>query len=152
MKISQNAKRKKANLGIDDIYLDQLRQIAEHIDESCAELKYELQTVAIEQSDELDRNNCQLDLIKQMKHNCLVGDLNRCQQTNRQFGEQSEQLIEICKMLNQIAPTNKMKITTKTLALWFELNIKPLLETVCCLCESPSSKELKDCTWAYLQG
>lgn len=100
----------------------------------------------------MDRSNSQLDLTRQMKHNCLVGDLNRCQLTNGQFSEQSEQLIEICKMLNQIAPTNKMKITTKTLAIWFELNLRQLLDTVSCLCENPSSKELKDCTWAYLQG
>lgn len=123
-----------------------------HLNFVIVKITAKLQTVVIEQSDELDRSNCQLDLVKQMKHNCLLGDLDRCKQINTAFNEQSEQLIEICKMLNQIAPTNKMKITTKTLAIWFDLNIRQLLHTVSSLCENPSSKELKDCAWAYLQG
>lgn len=108
--------------------------------------------VVIEQSDELDRCNSQLDLIKQMKHHCLVGDIAKAEQIYAQFFEQSEQLIEICKMLNQVAPTNKLKIMTKTLAIWFDLNLEQLLMSAHCLCENPRSRVAKDFAWAYIQG
>lgn len=112
----------------------------------------QLQTVVIEQSDELDRCNAQLDLVKQLKHYCLVGDAQKCALTCHQFREQAEQLIEACKMLNQVAPTNKMKITTKTLAIWFEANCDQLVAMAQSLSELPRSRVLKDCTWAYMQG
>lgn len=55
-------------------------------------------------------------------------------------------------MLNQVASTNKMKTTTKSLSIWFELNIKQLVLIAKSLSENPRSKVLKDCLWAYLQG
>lgn len=106
----------------------------------------------IEQSDELDRCNVELDLIKQIKHHCLAGDIGKVSRICSQFQEQSEQLVEICKMLNQIAPTHKIKITTKALAIWFELNLSNILSIVECLAQNPRSKVAKDCTWAYIQG
>lgn len=106
----------------------------------------------IEQSDELDRCNAQLDLVKQLKHYCLVGDTQKCAQTCNQFQEQAEQLIEVCKMLNQVAPTNKMKITTKTLAIWFNANSGQLAAMAANLSELPRSRVLRECTWAYMQG
>lgn len=112
----------------------------------------QLQSVVIEQSDELDRCNVELDLIKQIKHHCLAGDFGKVGRISGQFQEQSERLVEICKMLNQIAPTHKMKITTKALAIWFELNLGQLLNIVHCLAQNPRSKVAKDCTWAYIQG
>jgi len=112
----------------------------------------QLQTVVIEQSDELDRCNSQLDLVRQMKHYCLVGDISKCDIICAQFLEQCEQLVEICRMLNQVAPTHKMKISTKTLAIWFELNVGQLIGVCKCLSKSPRSRVLKDCAWAYIQG
>lgn len=120
--------------------------------EACAELDYELKTVVVEQSDELDRSNGELNLIKLIKHHCLVGDAAKAQLVFRQFHEQSEQLVETCRMLNQVAPTNKLKITTKLLATWFQLNLRQLLNSAACLCEHPRSRESKDCAWAYFQG
>lgn len=87
-----------------------------------------------------------------MKHHCLAGDIGKAERVCGQFQEQSEQLVEICKMLNQVAPTHKMKITTKTLAIWFELNLVQLLSIALCLAQNPRSKVAKDCTWAYIQG
>ena len=108
--------------------------------------------MVIEQSDELDRCNTQLDLIKQIKHYCLIGDVAKTQAVCVQFQEQSEQLIELCKQLNQVAPTNKIKIVTKTLAIWFELNLKQLLQLVQSFSENPHSRVMKDCVWTYIQG
>lgn len=68
------------------------------------------------------------------------------------FREQCEQLVDNCKMLNQVAQTNKLKISTKTLAIWFELNVEQLVAFARCLSENPHSRALKDATWAHLQG
>lgn len=106
----------------------------------------------IEQSDELDRCNNKLDLIKQLKRHCLAGDSLATNKTCELFHEQCDQLVENCKMLNQVAQTNKLKISTKTLAIWFELNIEQLVNFAQCLSENPHSRGLKDSTWAYLQG
>ena len=106
----------------------------------------------IEQGDELDRCNSDMELIKQMKHHSLVGDLAKAEKIFGQFHEQAEQLLELCRMLNQVAPTNKLKITTKTLASWFELSLPKLLGAARCLCENPTSRVAKDCAWAYIQG
>lgn len=113
---------------------------------------HQLQSVVIEQSDELDRCNSQLDLIKQLKQHCLSGDTQKVARVCGQLNEQCEQLVEVCKMLNQVAPTNKIKITTKTLAIWFDLNIKQLVGVAQCLANNPRARVAKDCTWAYLQG
>lgn len=94
----------------------------------------------------------ELSLFKKIKHHCLAGDIGKVGRICGQLQEQSEQLIEICKMLNQISPTHKMKITTKELAIWFELNLGQLLSTIHCLAQNPRSKVAKDCTWAYIQG
>lgn len=106
----------------------------------------------IEQSDELDRFLSQAELVKQLKHQSLVGDLNKLEQLSATFLEQSEQLVEICKMLNQVSSSNKMKIGTKSLAIWFEQNTRLMLSSVRCVAESPRSRVAKDCAWAYLQG
>lgn len=106
----------------------------------------------IEQSDELDRCNSDLDLVKQIKHQTLIGDIDKTDRVCTQFQEQAEQLIELCKMLNQVASSNKMKTTTKSLALWFELNTPQLLSIARSLSMNPRSKALKDCLWAYIQG
>lgn len=106
----------------------------------------------IELSDELDRTNGQLELVKELKHFCLVGDLGRLENTSALFVEQTEQLVEVCKMLNQISPTNKMKLTTRSVGIWFELNAGQLLACASCLAQNPHSKVLKECTWAYIQG
>lgn len=106
----------------------------------------------IEQSDELDRCNDKLDLVKQLKHHCLAGDAMKTIKCCELFREQCDQLVENCKMLNQVAQTNKLKISTKTLAIWFELNLEQLLSFAQCLSENPRSRPLKDSTWAYLQG
>lgn len=87
-----------------------------------------------------------------MKHHCLVGDVAKTQRICALFHEQSDQLIEVCKMLNQVAPTHKMKITSKTMAIWFELNTQQLLASAQCLSANPRSRVLKDSTWTYLQG
>lgn len=144
--------QRRKTSAINEISLAELRNLAIQIDETCFELKYELQTVVIEQSDELDRSNSQLNLIKQLKHYCLVGDYERTLQLSLIFQEQTEQLVEICKTLNQISPTHKMKITTKSLAIWFELNLPQLLENFKFLSQNPRSKILKDCTWSYVHG
>lgn len=115
-------------------------------------IKIQLQTVVIEQSDELDRLNTQLDLIKQLKHFCLIGDVIKANKISISFLEQTEQLIEICKMLNQVSPTHKMKITSKSIGIWFELNVKQLLDCAECLSKNSHSKVIKDCAWAYIQG
>lgn len=111
-----------------------------------------LQTNVIEQSDELDRCNAQLDLVKQMRHFCLAGDLVKLNRNCGQFLEQSEQLVEVCKMLNQVAPTHKMKISTKSLAIWFESNTRQLIGISESLARNPRSRVAKDCAWAYIQG
>lgn len=108
--------------------------------------------MVVEQSDELDRANNELELVKQVKHFALVGDKTKGDQVNGQFYEQAEQLIEVCKQLNQVAPTNKLKLTTKTLAIWFDLNLSHLLASAECLCDNPRSRTAKDFAWAYLQG
>lgn len=108
--------------------------------------------MAVEQSDELDHVNTELELIKHLKHLCLVGDIAKVRASCGQFAEQAEQLIETCKMLNQIAPTNKIKISTKVLATWFQLNLSQFLSAAHCLAENPRSRESKDCAWAYMQG
>lgn len=118
----------------------------------CGQLSYELQTAAIELADELDRLNGELELTKQMKHLCLVGDTAKARLVFNQFSEHSEQLVEICRMLNQIAPTNKLKITTKSLANWFQLNHGQLVAFAGCLSENPISKTAKNCVWTYIQG
>lgn len=100
----------------------------------------------------MDRANSDLELIKHLKHLCLMGDIAKVRATCGQFAEQAEQLIETCKMLNQIAPTNKIKITTKVLASWFQLNLSQFLASAQYLAENPRSREAKDCTWAYMQG
>lgn len=112
----------------------------------------QLQSVVIELSDQLDRCNSDLDLVKLIKHQTLVGDVDKASQVCDRFHEQAEQLVELCKMLNQVASTNKMKTTTKTLAIWFELNLPQLLAVARTLSENPRSKVLKDCLWSYLQG
>lgn len=106
----------------------------------------------IEQSDELDRCNDKLDLVKQLKHHSLAGDITKTKKTCELFREQCDQLVENCKMLNQVAQTNKLKINSKTLAIWFELNLEQLLNFAQNLSENPRSRPLKDSTWAYLQG
>ena len=106
----------------------------------------------MEQGDELDRLSCELELLKQIKQHCLVGDTAKVELVCQQFHEQAEQLIELCRMVNQVAPTNKIKITTKSLAIWFELNLGHLLATCRCFSQNPHSRVAKDFAWVYIQG
>lgn len=132
-------------------HLIELRRMAVQILEFCFELHYELQSAVIEQSDELDRCNSQLDIVKQLKHTCLLGDTQRTHATSAHFCEQADQLVEVCKMLNQVAPTNKIKITTKSLGLWFETNANELVRCAQSLSEHPHSRAARDCAWTYMQ-
>lgn len=112
----------------------------------------QLQNVVIDQSDELDRANLSLNIIKELKQQTLMGDLVKTGKVCKLFQEQNERLIELCKMLNQVASSNKMKMSTKSLAIWFELNTQQLLASADCLSREPRSKVLKDHLWAYIQG
>lgn len=81
-----------------------------------------------------------------------MGDLIKTGKVCKLFQEQNERLVELCKMLNQVASTNKMKMSTKSLAIWFELNTQQLLASANCFSHEPRSKVLKDHLWAYIQG
>lgn len=106
----------------------------------------------IEQSDDLDSIQNELELLKQLKHCCLLGDIAKTDTVCDQFREQADRLVELCKMLNQVAATNKMKIFTKSLAIWFEQSSCELLATGECLARNSRSPSLKDCLWAQIKG
>lgn len=112
----------------------------------------QLQNIVVEQSDELDRTNSQLELIKHIKHASLMGDQTRAVALCTKFQEQADQLVEACRMLNQVAPTNKIKISTRSLAIWFETNTPHLVRVCAALSQQNRSRELKDFAWIYSQG
>lgn len=108
--------------------------------------------MVVEQSDELDQVIVEMDLIKQIKQQTLIGDCEKVSHVLRLFQDQADRLIELCKMLNQVASTNKLKMSTKSLAIWFELNTSHLLSSAHSLSQEPRLRILKDHLWAYIQG
>ncbi|KAG9510680.1 Alpha-catulin, partial [Fragariocoptes setiger] len=130
---------------------DTLRVLARQIIDLCDELKFELQMVAIEQCDELDRISTQSNTLRKLKHCCLNGDRERLAMNSYDFTEHAEHMVEVCRLMNQVAPTHKLKISTRSLIHWIELNTKQVINACYCLCLNSGSKIAKDNLWSFIQ-
>lgn len=94
----------------------------------------------------------QCDLMVALKRHALVGDSKQVAATCHALDEKSAKLCEICRMLREVSPSNRMKMIASSLGSWFDTNSKHLVGVATCLCNSPRSKVAKQCLKAYTHG